>query len=293
MKPYFSLVLLLVVALASFALYDNFSVVYLGEKAPFEAIEALTFLEPPKVSSEKSVSVSKEDALKVEIPTESADSLNADQNSYASAEIAVAAVPASDSVTSDTSSQKQPKTILMFGDSMVEGLVRRLDDYAEVNGYKLISVIRFSSTTIRWAEADNLKNLIDKEKPSFIMVALGSNELFVKDLKKAGKAIDKMLSWFGDTPFIWIGPPNWTKDTGINDLILEKVGTKRFFESRNLTFTRCSDNIHPTFASSERWMDKVVEWMNHEPSSDLIKMEKPSKRGHRKHKSKIWKQKLP
>lgn len=290
-------------------LYANFSVVFLGEKAPFETIEALVFLDSPAEPTEKTISVSEENLLDVEtsivqlendvvadssVALTSEDSLNVNSDAAPNPEIAAATSSTSDSVVvSDSSSQKPPQKILLFGDSMVEGLARRLDDYAEYNGYEFISVLRFSSTTIRWAGVDNLKRLIDKEQPTFIMVALGSNELFIKDLKKAGKAIDKIMSWFGDTPFIWIGPPNWSRDTGINDLIREKVGEDRFFESRNLTFTRCSDNIHPTFGSSERWMDKVVEWMNRDSSSVTIKMEKPLKRGHRKHKSRVWKQILP
>lgn len=297
MKSYFSLVILLLAALGVFTFYANYAVVFLGEKAPFETIESLTFLEPSAVPSENSQEVQEpeEVAEKLASGPEPLDSVPADSLPVAQ-DSTTGIEPSADTTVvtvTDSTSQKQGETILMFGDSMVEGLVRRLDDYAEFNGHKLVSVLRFSSTTIRWAEVDNLKTLIDKEKPTFIMVALGSNELFVKDLRKAEKAIEKLMSWFGDTPFIWIGPPNWKKDTGINDLIIRKVGEDRFFESRNLTFTRCSDNIHPTFGSSERWMDKVVEWMNRDSSQIQIKMEKPSKRGHRRHKAKTWKQILP
>ena len=58
-----------------------------------------------------------------------------------------------------STSKKHPKsgrkihrnqTILFIGDSMVEGLSRRLGDYSAENGHTLYTVIWYSSSTERW-----------------------------------------------------------------------------------------------------------------------------------------------
>ena len=49
----------------------------------------------------------------------------------------------------DTTSQR----ILFLGDSMAEGLVRRMADYAEENGHFLSRVVWYNSTTKSWASS--------------------------------------------------------------------------------------------------------------------------------------------
>lgn len=71
------------------------------------------------------------------------------------------------------------QTILFIGDSMVEGLSRRLGDYAGENGHKLYSVIWYSSSTERWGTTHTLEHYIAKYKPTYILICLGSNELFL------------------------------------------------------------------------------------------------------------------
>ena len=124
----------------------------------------------------------------------------------------------------DTASQR----ILFFGDSMLEGLSRRLCDYAMENGHELTSVIWYSSTSQTWAECDTLEHFIRKTSPTFVVVCLCSNELFVRDLKERSGYIERVVSKIGDLPFVWISPPNWKEDTGINDLIIKHVGAYHY-----------------------------------------------------------------
>ena len=158
----------------------------------------------------------------------------------------------------DTAKQR----ILFFGDSMLEGLSKRFSDYAKKNGHELKSVIWYSSSTVIWANSDTLDHFIKQVDPTLIITCLGSNELFVRDLPARDKAIKGILEKIGDTPFVWIGPPNWRKDTGIDSLILENVGEKRFFDSSHLTLERGGDHAHPTFAAASRWMDTIAVWMS-------------------------------
>ena len=171
----------------------------------------------------------------------------------------------------DTTSQR----ILFLGDSMAEGLVRRMADYAEENGHFLSRVVWYNSTTKSWASSDTLQYFIRKYQPTFFMVCMGGNEQFVKDVQVREEYIHKIIGTFGDTPFIWIGVPTWKEDTGLNSLIQQCVGENRFFDSRKLTLKRGSDRVHPTFVAASMWMDSIAVWMQ---DKYPIRMQKPHKK---------------
>ena len=170
-----------------------------------------------------------------------------------------------------------PKKILIFGDSMLEGLSPRLAAYAKHNGHSLYSVIWYSSTSKVWGTSTKLKEYISKFNPDFIFVSLGANEMFVKDIIKArDKYVKTILSQIGDIPYIWIGPPNWKEDTGINELVRMNVPEGRFFLSKGMHFDRSSDKVHPTRASAALWMDSVINWMAKNRNGE-IRLARPSK----------------
>lgn len=174
-----------------------------------------------------------------------------------------------DSLTASASGAREPvptdtasKTILFIGDSMLEGLSPRLAAYARENGHTLYSVIWYSSTSEIWGNSTKIKSYINRVHPDYIFVCLGANELFVKDIKdKRLKFVKKMVADFGNIPFLWIGPPNWKPDTGINDLIRENVPAGSFFLSNGMHFERGKDGAHPTRSSASLWMDSVARWM--------------------------------
>jgi hypothetical protein len=167
--------------------------------------------------------------------------------------------PEEEPVICDTASQR----ILFFGDSMIEGLSRRMKQYASENHHELLNVIWYSSSTKIWAEhTDTLKHFMQEFQPTYIMICLGGNELFIKDLDKRDAYIKDILRTVAGTPYVWIGPPNWKADTGINQTIEKNVGTYRFFPSKRLNYQRKSDGAHPTYASAAMWMDSVAHWMN-------------------------------
>ena len=154
------------------------------------------------------------------------------------------------------------KNILFIGDSMLEGLGERLATYTHKNGHNLVEVIWYSSSTKCWAETARLTKLINKYHPNYIFICLGANELYVPDIKNARKPyLKKILAEIGDIPYVWIGPPNWDKDTGINDLLTENLKEGCFYYSANDKFTRSRDGAHPTRSSAHVWMDRVVKWL--------------------------------
>jgi lysophospholipase L1-like esterase len=155
------------------------------------------------------------------------------------------------------------KNILFIGDSMLEGLAPRLAKYCDKNGHKLVEVIWYSSSTLCWGETARLTELINKYHPNYIFVCLGANELYVPNIKNARRPfLKKMLAEIGDIPYVWIGPPNWDEDTGINDLLAQELGKGCFYLSANDKFERSRDGAHPTRSSAHQWMDRVVKWID-------------------------------
>lgn len=172
----------------------------------------------------------------------------------------------------DTASQN----ILIIGDSMLEGLNPRLAAYAKANGHRLNSVIWYSSSSEYWGTCDTLQVFLKRFKPTFIFISLGGNELFVRDIKtKRDKYVKEFLRQIGDIPYLWIGPPNWKKDTGINELIAENVKPGCFFLSDGMHFDRTKDGAHPTHESAAKWLDSVARWMPAH-AAHPIKMTRPA-----------------
>lgn len=174
----------------------------------------------------------------------------------------------------DTTAQ----TILFIGDSMLDGLSPRLAAYSNQSGFHQYSVIWYSSTSEKWSRSKRLKSYIDKIKPTFIFICLGSNELMVKDIiTRRQQFVSDIVDQIGDIPFLWIGPPNWRKDTGINQLIKNNVPQGCYFKSDGMKFERRKDGAHPTAASASLWMDSIIRWMP-DHSAHPIRFKKPEKK---------------
>lgn len=171
-----------------------------------------------------------------------------------------------------------PQTILFIGDSMLEGLGPRLAAYAEKNGHTLYNVMWYSSTSEIWGRSERLKGYMQSIKPTYVFICLGANELFVNNIaEKRRKYVQKILADIDTVPYVWIGPPNWKDDTGINNLISEETKPGCYFVSNGMHFDRSSDGAHPTRSSAALWLDSVARWM---PQNSIhpIKMDMPDKK---------------
>lgn len=181
----------------------------------------------------------------------------------------------SDTATTEpTDSAKQ--RILLFGDSMAGTICYRFAKYAEQNGHVLECATWASTTTHTWAKGDKIRELIDDFHPTYVFVCLGSNELYSKDMDGMEARVKKIVSEVGDIPVIWIGPPNWCQDGGINKCIERVMGRRAYFPSKNLSFQRLSDGHHPTNQSAAKWMDAMAKWIRDGKSIHPILMTMPA-----------------
>ncbi len=187
--------------------------------------------------------------------------------------------PVAPVLTVDSTSQR----ILLLGESMVEGLSRPFADYCAANGHEYNSVCWYSSTTEHWAKTDTLKYFLDKYDPTYVMVTIGGNEMFVKDLDDRKAYIRKILSVIGDRKMVWIGTPFWKQDSGINELTRRLVGEGRFFDSSHLQIPRKKDGAHPTTEASLQWMDSVAQWISSFDNKNPIIFNKYTEHAKEKH----------
>lgn len=170
-------------------------------------------------------------------------------------------IDASDLLAKSVTTDSTPQSIFIFGDSMTFNLALRLAQYAKQNGHTIHSVNWDSSNTKIWAEHDTLKYYIDKYRPTQIFIALGSNELYISKPETRLPYIKKILEVIDTIPYVWIGPPNWKEDGGINDLLARTCRKGTFFRSAGMEFKRKADKIHPTRESSAQWVDSIMRWL--------------------------------
>ncbi len=180
----------------------------------------------------------------------------------------------------DSSSQR----ILLIGDSMLEQMRWAVRNYCEANNHELNTVMWYSSQSMWFGQYDTLSYYIKKYKPTYIMLVLGANELFVGDIKtKRADFVKKIIADMGNIPFVWVGPPNWKKDTGINDLIMRYAHKGRYYPTLNISlnnpkFKRYNDGAHPLPATAIYWMDELAVWIMTESDYPIL-LNKPDKKG--------------
>ena len=169
--------------------------------------------------------------------------------------------------------------ILLIGDSMLDGVGRRFNDYAQANGHTLYTSIWYGSTTKNWAHTTELGRLLKKVNPTYVIVCLGTNDLGYNDISARAEAVQEIMREIGDIPFVWIGPVslrNIKRDPGIVNMIRQNVGADRFYDSYNLRISRGADGIHPTFPAAAIWVDGVARWMNSPETASPIKLDVPA-----------------
>lgn len=173
----------------------------------------------------------------------------------------------------------QQHRILLIGDSMLDGVGRRFNDYAAANGHTLFTSIWYGSTTKSWAYTTELPRLMKKVDPTFVIVCLGTNDLGYHDISARSEAVREIIHEIGDVPFVWIGPVtlrNIKNDPGIVNMIRQNVGATRFYDSYDLRISRGPDGIHPTFQAAAKWVDGIAHWMSSPETEYPIHLDAPA-----------------
>lgn len=154
-----------------------------------------------------------------------------------------------------------PQSIFIFGDSMTFNLALRLAQYAAHNGHQINSVNWDSSNTKIWADHDTLSYYLRRFRPTQVYISLGSNELYFKNPERRREYVEKILAVIDTIPYVWIGPPNWEKDNGLNDMLEKICRPGAFFRTDGMQLKRKADHIHPTREASAMWVDSIMRWI--------------------------------
>ena len=156
---------------------------------------------------------------------------------------------------------------------MLERLSPRIAAYAEANGHQMNTVIWYGSSTEVWATSGRAKECIRKYRPDYIIISLGGNELFITDIiARRTKYVKQIVADFAGIPYVWIGPPNWKKDTGINKMIQSVVPKGNFYLSYtpDQHYDRAKDGAHPTPASAAKWADRICKWIVEKSNNPIV-----------------------
>lgn len=173
-----------------------------------------------------------------------------------------------------TATDTTPQSILLIGDSMTLNLALRLAQYAKANGHSFHAVNWDSSGTVKWAKSRHLAEYVEEYGATYVFISLGSNELYLKNPSTHRQYVDSIIAQVGERPYVWIGPPNWKEDEGLNDMLEQACAPGSFFRSAGMEFKRKKDGVHPTREASALWIDSIARWMP--KSSHPILMNTPS-----------------
>lgn len=180
----------------------------------------------------------------------------------------------------DTRPVNEPDTtvgsVLVFGDSMTILVARRLGEYGKQNGYMVHSVTWDGSSSVAWSGSTKVEDYIEKYKPDFIFVTLGSNEIFLQNFDARAPNVKKLVSKFGGIPFVWVGPPIWVENRGWDEMMERTLPHGTYFRT-DMDLQRGKDHIHPTPKAGVQWTDSLMRWMRRSPHP--IKTVRPSGSG--------------
>lgn len=152
------------------------------------------------------------------------------------------------------------KTVLLVGDSMAEGVGPVLKKRVEGTGGRFIDGHERSSTIVWWQGSGKLREMLARYHPDIVFIALGANEIFLKQPELRAPLIQQMVEEIGARPSFWIGPPSWKPDSGLVRVIEENFQLGHFYNSNDLKVPRAPDGKHPTAQGYEIWTDLIWNW---------------------------------
>jgi lysophospholipase L1-like esterase len=154
----------------------------------------------------------------------------------------------------------QGKTVMVVGDSMVDGFTWFMKDKVEAAGGRYVAESWISSTTVAWAGTHRMSEMVAKYQPDIVFITLGSNEIDVPKVESRSAAVKTISDEMGDRPGFWIGPPSWVPDKGIVKVIEQNFRPGHFYNANDLKVPRRDDGKHPNREGFKIWVDLVWDW---------------------------------
>jgi GDSL-like Lipase/Acylhydrolase family len=160
--------------------------------------------------------------------------------------------------------------VLHVGDSFtLAGFAQALKPHMKALGVRYEVRAETSSFTTTWSA--KMDRLVSDTQPDLVIINLGANEVLNTDPAAHAPAIRHIVQAIGGRPCVWVSPPSWRKDTGINDVIRQNSAPCRFFDSDSLVgqpIARQADHIHPTEQGGAVWADAFWSWLDASRAAD-------------------------
>lgn len=163
--------------------------------------------------------------------------------------------------------------ILMFGDSMAQGLDPHLAALAKEAGIPFKAVYKVGTRIDQWPTAE-LDAAFESFNPNFVIIVLGTNDFYSqKSHEQIAADAEKLLEWlekksdptcYGLGPAVlWVSPPLLQIfDAPYPELEAETdqyegCGGSQYFNSAILDLRMGADHIHPTAAGFASWAGAI------------------------------------
>jgi len=153
---------------------------------------------------------------------------------------------------------RQYKVVLVAGDSMVGFrccLSNALEERFRAEGARVVSDAWNNVQTATYDRDARLPALLRRVNPDLVLVSLGTNDVFVPHPEALAANVASIARKIAPRDCYWIGPPTWTKDTGIVDVIRKHAAPCRFYDSSGLPLERLKDGVHVTDAGGRAWAE--------------------------------------
>jgi hypothetical protein len=160
-----------------------------------------------------------------------------------------------------------PGTVVVhIGDSFaLAGFAQALKKRMKALGARYDVRAETSSFTTTWS--GKIESVIANTQPDLVIINLGANEVANIDPPAHAPAVRHIVAAIKGRPCVWVSPPSWRKDTGIQDVIRQNSAPCRYFDSDKLVtepIPRQKDHIHPTEAGGALWADAFWNWLQAE-----------------------------
>ena len=179
-----------------------------------------------------------------------------------------------DNVANDNERQNNTSTsninsatkVLMFGDSTTVHLANWMSAWGKNNGFEVKSVTIVSATIENYTTesyVNGITQIINKWKPDFIMVSLGTNNVSgTISTSNVSTFVEKVKGF--KIPWVWIGPAHYKNAkseyaNNAKDLNTSATnsGAKHIYCWDNVE-SGGADGIHPSNSESKAWVEYVV-----------------------------------
>ena len=66
------------------------------------------------------------------------------------------------------------------------------------------AVIWYSSSTLWYGSCDTLSYFVKKYNPTYVILVIGGNELFIRDVRSRDKFVKNILRQIGNRKYFWV-----------------------------------------------------------------------------------------